>query len=147
MFSDLLLWSTGLIGGFLFLAAEALTNRAMNRATPLVPPEQLKNKHVAWAALLAALGPLGLFIGVTIFATACLICALWRLETTHIKRWWNKPLDNPTDNTVKDGSLLDDEGLAALQQMVAAEGYQLWLERVGSDGAIGIIIEDGSVKE
>lgn len=47
--------------------------------------------------------------------------------------------------TIKDGSLIDDEGLTIIQKMVADGDYQLWLERVGNDGSIGIVIEDGAV--
>lgn len=48
--------------------------------------------------------------------------------------------------TIKDGSLIDEEGLAVIQSMIQEGDYQLWLERVGTDGAIGILIEDGAVK-
>jgi hypothetical protein len=47
---------------------------------------------------------------------------------------------------VRDGSLLDDDSLRILSEVVAGNGYQLWLERV-SDGAAatGIVIDDGAV--
>jgi DNA repair exonuclease SbcCD ATPase subunit len=48
--------------------------------------------------------------------------------------------------TIKDGSLIDQDGLAVIQEMIQQGDYQLWLERVGTDGAIGILIEDGAVK-
>lgn len=48
--------------------------------------------------------------------------------------------------TIKDGSLIDQEGLAVIQEMIQQGDYQLWLERVGTDGALGILIEDGAVK-
>lgn len=46
---------------------------------------------------------------------------------------------------VKDGSLLDEQGLATLAEMAQAEDYQIWLERVDTSGRVGIIMEDGSV--
>lgn len=46
---------------------------------------------------------------------------------------------------IKDGSLLDDESMAVLAEMVEAEDYQLWVERVGT-GGVGIIIENGQVQ-
>jgi hypothetical protein len=47
---------------------------------------------------------------------------------------------------VRDGSLLDDDSTHILSELVADNGYQLWLERVGdADAATGILIEDGAV--
>jgi len=46
---------------------------------------------------------------------------------------------------ITDGSLLDDESLAMIAEMAAAEDFQLWVEVVGEGGA-GIIIENGEVK-
>lgn len=47
---------------------------------------------------------------------------------------------------IQDGSLLDDDGLAAVADMAKANDYQIWIERVASDGRVGILIEDGMVK-
>ena len=46
---------------------------------------------------------------------------------------------------VMDGSLLDDEAMAALREQVTAGDYQLWIERVGDSDEGAIIIEDGEV--
>lgn len=47
---------------------------------------------------------------------------------------------------VRDGSLLDDAGLAALAEATAAGGYQLWIERTDTSGRVGIVMEDGRVR-
>lgn len=47
---------------------------------------------------------------------------------------------------IKDGSLLDDDSMKMLAEMADAEDFQLWVERVGT-GGVGIIIEDGAVKD
>lgn len=47
---------------------------------------------------------------------------------------------------VRDGSLLDEAGLAALAAACSGEGYQLWLERTDTSGRIGIIMEDGRIR-
>jgi len=46
---------------------------------------------------------------------------------------------------IKDGSLLDDDGLALLGEMAAANDFQIWIERVSSDGKVGIVLEDGHI--
>ncbi|MBP3955422.1 AAA family ATPase [Gemmata sp. G18] len=46
---------------------------------------------------------------------------------------------------IKDGSLLDDDGLAIIEGMAKGNGYQVWIERVDSSGKIGIVMEDGAV--
>lgn len=43
---------------------------------------------------------------------------------------------------VRDGSLLDDEHLAELAKWATAQKFQVWLERVNTDGA-SVVIEDG----
>ncbi len=46
----------------------------------------------------------------------------------------------------RDGSLLDDDSLRILSEVVADGGYQLWLEKVADEaGPAGILIEDGAV--
>lgn len=47
---------------------------------------------------------------------------------------------------IRDGSLLDEESRAAVHQMSAERGYQLWMEVVGEPGEVGIVIEDGEVQ-
>ena len=46
---------------------------------------------------------------------------------------------------IKDGSLLDDDGLALIEGLAKGNGYQVWIERVDSSGKIGIVMEDGAV--
>lgn len=46
---------------------------------------------------------------------------------------------------VKDGSLLDEKSLALIAEMVTANDYQLWLERVDTSGKVGIVLENGVV--
>jgi energy-coupling factor transporter ATP-binding protein EcfA2 len=48
---------------------------------------------------------------------------------------------------IQDGSLLDDESLAAIAAMAKDNDYQVWIERVTTDGKVGVIIEDGMVKQ
>lgn len=48
---------------------------------------------------------------------------------------------------IRDGSLLDDDAMAALAEMAHENEYQVWIERVASDDPVGIVIEDGAVKE
>lgn len=48
---------------------------------------------------------------------------------------------------IEDGSLLDEDSLAMLEQMAAEHDFQIWLERVGTGGDVGILIEDGEVRE
>jgi hypothetical protein len=48
---------------------------------------------------------------------------------------------------VRDGSLLDDDSLRLLTELVTERDYQLWLERVGDEAAeTGVVIEDGAVR-
>lgn len=47
---------------------------------------------------------------------------------------------------VRDGSLLDDDGMQLLRELAEHYGFQVWVERVGSDSPVGIVIEDGRVK-
>jgi hypothetical protein len=48
---------------------------------------------------------------------------------------------------ITDGSLLDSETMAEINKMVSEGEYQLWIERVEDSGKVGIVIEDGSIKE
>ena len=46
---------------------------------------------------------------------------------------------------IKEGSMLDQDGLALIAEMAATHDYQVWLEVVSSSGKVGITIDDGSV--
>lgn len=48
---------------------------------------------------------------------------------------------------IRDGSLLDDESLAAIAEQAAAADAQVWIERVGTGEEVTVIIEDGEVAE
>ena len=48
---------------------------------------------------------------------------------------------------VRDGSLLDEKSLALLATMAQERDYQVWIERVTSGENIGIVIEDGQVRD
>lgn len=47
---------------------------------------------------------------------------------------------------IRNGSLLDDNALALVADMAEKADAQVWVERVDSSGAVGIVIEDGMVK-
>jgi DNA repair exonuclease SbcCD ATPase subunit len=47
---------------------------------------------------------------------------------------------------IQDGSLLDDDSMAAVAAMAKEHDYQVWVERVATDGKVGILIEDGVIK-
>lgn len=47
---------------------------------------------------------------------------------------------------IRDGSLLDDDSKAWFRQFAKDNGLQVWVEVVGTDGADGILIEEGAVK-
>lgn len=55
---------------------------------------------------------------------------------------------NPAVRVVilRQGSLLDAEALAAVEQLAAAQGYQVWTEIVGEGDGSAFVIEDGGVK-
>jgi DNA repair ATPase RecN len=46
---------------------------------------------------------------------------------------------------VRDGSLLDEDSLKALEAGARKHNAQVWIERVDSSGEVGIVIEDGEV--
>ncbi|OMD66043.1 hypothetical protein BSK62_13325 [Paenibacillus odorifer] len=48
---------------------------------------------------------------------------------------------------ILDGSLLDSDNLALIQQMAQDQDYQVWIEIVDDSGKVGIQIEDGQVKD
>jgi len=47
---------------------------------------------------------------------------------------------------VRDGSLLDSDSMKILTDLAAEREFQVWLEVVGDDPTVGIIIEDGQVR-
>jgi DNA repair exonuclease SbcCD ATPase subunit len=48
---------------------------------------------------------------------------------------------------ISDGSLLDSENMAIIAEMAQEHDFQCWIERVDETGAVGFVIEDGSVVE
>jgi len=46
---------------------------------------------------------------------------------------------------ITDGSLLDSENLALIEEMAGEHDFQCWIERVDESGSVGITIEDGQV--
>lgn len=56
---------------------------------------------------------------------------------------------NPTLKVllIRDGSLLDTNAMQIVSSMSADKGYQVWIERVDETGKVGIVIEEGQVKE
>lgn len=47
---------------------------------------------------------------------------------------------------IREGSLLDSAGMNTVQQFAAKNGYQIWIEKVDETGEVGIVIEEGRVK-
>lgn len=47
---------------------------------------------------------------------------------------------------IMDGSLLDSDNMKIVTEMANTEDYQVWIERVEDGGRVGIIIENGEVK-
>lgn len=47
---------------------------------------------------------------------------------------------------IRDGSLLDENGLRLLAEMADAHDYQVWIERVDTSGKVGVVLEDGHVR-
>ena len=46
---------------------------------------------------------------------------------------------------IREGSLLDENGLRLVAEMATAKGYQVWVESVTNRQDVGIVIEDGMV--
>ena len=46
---------------------------------------------------------------------------------------------------VREGSLLDEDGVRLLHDLAAARGFQVWIEEVDSTGKVGVVIENGEV--
>lgn len=47
---------------------------------------------------------------------------------------------------IRQGSLLDDDGIEIVRQWAEENDFQVWMERVDSTGKIGIVMEDGAAK-
>jgi hypothetical protein len=47
---------------------------------------------------------------------------------------------------ITDGSLLDSENMALIEEMAAEHDFQVWIERVDEYGTCGVVIEDGMVQ-
>lgn len=47
---------------------------------------------------------------------------------------------------IRDGSLLDEEGLRAVIELAQAENYEIWIEKICEDPLIGIHLEEGLIK-
>lgn len=48
---------------------------------------------------------------------------------------------------IKDGSLLDPKSRELVAQMAAERQYQVWVEYVDTTGGVGIVLEDGEIKQ
>jgi DNA repair exonuclease SbcCD ATPase subunit len=48
---------------------------------------------------------------------------------------------------IQHGNDLDENGMGLLAEMAAERDYQIWIERVDTSGKVGIVMEDGSVRE
>jgi hypothetical protein len=48
---------------------------------------------------------------------------------------------------IRDGSLLDEDGLKLVAEMADARDCQVWLERVDGSGKVGIVLENGAIKQ
>lgn len=46
---------------------------------------------------------------------------------------------------IRDGSLLDEDGMRLLAELAEAQDFQVWVERVDSSGKLGFVIEDGAL--
>lgn len=46
---------------------------------------------------------------------------------------------------IKDGSLLDDEGMNVLKSITDEHDYQVWVECVDTSGKVGLYMEDGAI--
>lgn len=47
---------------------------------------------------------------------------------------------------IRQGSLLDDDGVEIVRQWAEENDFQVWMERVDSSGKIGIVMEDGEAR-
>lgn len=56
---------------------------------------------------------------------------------------------NPEVRVIRilDGSLLDSDNLAIIDDLAKEKDFQVWIEKVDESGEVGIVIEDGKVKQ
>ena len=47
---------------------------------------------------------------------------------------------------IEDGSLLDENSMRILDEMVKSNDFQCWIERVDTSGKVGVVMEDGAIK-
>jgi len=47
---------------------------------------------------------------------------------------------------IRDGSLLDEDGMTLLSEIADQNDMQIWIERVDSSGKVGFVLEDGHLK-
>lgn len=48
---------------------------------------------------------------------------------------------------IMDGSLLDSDNMKVIKEMALEKDYQVWIEVVDESGTMGVMIEDGQIKE
>lgn len=48
---------------------------------------------------------------------------------------------------IRDGSLLDEDGMKLVAEMADAQDMQVWVERVDTSGKVGFVIQDGALVE
>ena len=48
---------------------------------------------------------------------------------------------------IRNGSLYDEFNLEAIRKIAKKRGYQVWIERVDTSGKVGVVIEEGRIKE
>lgn len=48
---------------------------------------------------------------------------------------------------IRDGSLLDEDGLRLVAELAEQQDMQVWIERVDASGKVGFVIEDGTLAE
>lgn len=48
---------------------------------------------------------------------------------------------------IMDGSLLDSDNMKVIEEMAKEKDYQIWIEKVDESGKVGIVIEDGEIKQ
>lgn len=48
---------------------------------------------------------------------------------------------------IMDGNLIDSKNMKLIQEMATEQDYQVWVELVDDSGKMGVVIEDGQVKE
>ena len=48
---------------------------------------------------------------------------------------------------IEEGSVLDSDNLAELEDIAEENDYHIWLERVSENGDVSVIIEDGEIKK